>query len=81
MGIPVSDDGWWCSGLCYRYGWVTFCSHTGTSPVQAVVVPTAGTGPQAPSVTADKASATSRVGTFCLIFYFGGLTPKDLIFV
>lgn len=40
-----------------------------------------GMGPQAPSIMADKASATKRVVTFDLIFYFGGLTPKDLIFV
>lgn len=82
--IPVSNGGRWCSGLCYRYGWLTFGSHTGTalhSSVQAVVFPPVDTGPQAPSVTADKASATRRVVTFCLIFYFGGLTPKDLIFV
>lgn len=40
-----------------------------------------GTGSQKPSIMADKASVTKGVVTFYLIFYFGGLTPKDLIFV
>lgn len=50
-------------------------------PQRLVVWLSEGTGPQAPSIMADKAFATKRVGTFYFILYFGGLTPKDLIFV